>query len=179
MGIGDWGLGPSPIPNPQSPLNKIKRLINEVENHIEENNKKNDIKKELKTSNKYNLLFKKSVDSYLNNYKIITNMKNLDYFSNEGKFSFLKKKLNRALQGKCYIRDKFYSELEEDLTQIKSELCYTSIDIKKGMLKILDSLNEANKNLVEENSYALEKYKNLEDIENIDTYLDTLDITND
>jgi len=24
LGIGDWGLGPSPIPNPQSPLNSRK-----------------------------------------------------------------------------------------------------------------------------------------------------------
>jgi len=29
VGIGDWGLGigQSPIPNPQSPINKISKLI--------------------------------------------------------------------------------------------------------------------------------------------------------
>jgi len=27
MGIGDWGLAQSPIPNPQSPLNKIYLVL--------------------------------------------------------------------------------------------------------------------------------------------------------
>jgi len=37
LGIGDWGLGPipkpnpqSPIPNPQSPLHKIKLKIKDI-----------------------------------------------------------------------------------------------------------------------------------------------------
>jgi len=32
LGIGDWGLGPIPIPNPQSPSNNIinKELLDKV-----------------------------------------------------------------------------------------------------------------------------------------------------
>jgi len=26
MGIGDWGLGIGPIPNPQSPIPKLKKM---------------------------------------------------------------------------------------------------------------------------------------------------------
>jgi len=38
LGIGDWGLGP--IPNPQSPMHKIIKLLNKIfiyENKIKNN----------------------------------------------------------------------------------------------------------------------------------------------
>jgi len=33
-GIGDWGLGIGPIPNPQSPIPNILKKLNLFENHI-------------------------------------------------------------------------------------------------------------------------------------------------
>jgi len=34
MGIGDWGLAQSPIPNPQSPIPRILKFLNKVTNNL-------------------------------------------------------------------------------------------------------------------------------------------------